>query len=80
MIVRIHEIGERATCAVSAALIITGLFTLSLSATWPERGAGTMLVLGASLALAAWRWPVRALGWTLAVLGAPVVALALARL
>jgi hypothetical protein len=78
MLDRAAETGERAICALSGPVMISGLGMVALAGSWSECGAGAALVMGASLVLATSGWQTRALALVLALLGAPIVAALLA--
>jgi hypothetical protein len=65
---------EHAAVAVSAPFMAAGLAAAALAEGWPMRLGGAAMVIGASAALATTGRRARWLAWTLAGLGALVVA------
>jgi hypothetical protein len=68
---------EHAALAVSAPLMVAGLVTAALAATWNVRLGGSAMVIGGALALAVTDTAHRWLAWGLAFIGLVAVILAL---
>jgi len=68
---------EHAALAVSAPLMVAGLVTAALAATWGVRLGGAVMVIGGALALAVTDGMRRRLAWALALVGLATVLVAL---